>query len=104
MVLSFLKASESGQGLTKVKINCDNMELVADIMQDLAKYMKWDELDSEADFPAEFEKFEEVSQLEPPRLFDRFILRMLLSAPLVGIEDSCRVQHSAYQLDCRHGR
>lgn len=60
VVLSFLKASESGQGLTKVKINCDNMELAADIMQDLAKYMKWDELDSEADFPAEFEKFEEV--------------------------------------------
>ena len=62
MVLSFLKASESGQGLTKVKINCDNMELAADIMQDLAKYMKWDEMDSEADFPAEFEKFEEVSR------------------------------------------
>jgi hypothetical protein len=61
--MSLVKSTEAGQGVTKVKISCDNIELAADIIQDLSKYFNWDELESEADFPSEFEKFDVVSEL-----------------------------------------
>lgn len=61
LIISLLKSTEAGQGVTKIKISCDNIELAADIIQDLSKFFEWDELESEADFPAEFEKFDVVS-------------------------------------------
>lgn len=36
------------------------MDLAADVVQDMAKFFKWNELDSEADFPTEFDLFQEV--------------------------------------------
>jgi hypothetical protein len=59
---------EAGQTVTKVKLSCDNIELAADIIQDLGKFFNWDEMDSEADFPEEFNKFDEVSDF-PDCLF-----------------------------------
>jgi len=60
LIMSLVKSTEAGQGVTKVKISCDNIELAADIIQDLSKYFNWDELESEADFPSEFEKFDVI--------------------------------------------
>jgi hypothetical protein len=47
-------------GLLQLRVLCDSMELAADIVQDLAKFFKIAELDSEADFPADIARFEEV--------------------------------------------
>jgi len=60
LVLSLSSFIESGQAYTRVKIFCENMELAADVVQDMAKYFKWEELESEADFACEYEKFEQV--------------------------------------------
>ena len=52
-------------GLLKIKIQCDSMELAADVVQDLAKFFKIsDTLESRADFPVELKKFEEVRRGE----------------------------------------
>lgn len=40
------------------------MDLAAEVVQDIARYFKLEELESEADFPAELRVFEEVSVLE----------------------------------------
>ena len=45
---------------TTVTIKCDSMELVAELIQDMCKYLNLTELSSEVDFPREFELFEEV--------------------------------------------
>jgi Bardet-Biedl syndrome 2 protein len=60
VILTFVKSSENNQTVTKVKLSCDNIDLAADIIQDFSKQFNWEELDSEADFPSDFEKFEEV--------------------------------------------
>ncbi len=60
LILSLQSYIESGQAFTRVKVYCENMDLAADVVQDMAKYFKWEELDSEAEFAAEFEKFEQV--------------------------------------------
>jgi hypothetical protein len=44
-----------------VKILCERIELASEIIQDIAKYFKITELDSEADFPNEMLDFEEVT-------------------------------------------
>ncbi len=44
----------------QVRIQCESMDLAADVIQDMAKFFKWNELDSEADFPKEFDAFQEV--------------------------------------------
>ena len=69
LFLTLVKSTENGQTVTKVKISCDNIELAADIIQDLGKYFSWDELDSEADFPIEFERFDEVRKTISPSFF-----------------------------------
>jgi hypothetical protein len=61
LIFTLIKTVEAGQTVTKVKLSCDNIELAADIIQDLGKFFNWDEMDSEADFPEEFKKFDEVS-------------------------------------------
>jgi lactate dehydrogenase-like 2-hydroxyacid dehydrogenase len=60
LVISLQRYAEAGQTWTRVSVHSDNMELVADVVQDLAKYFKWTELESQADFPAEFEVFQQV--------------------------------------------
>jgi hypothetical protein len=43
-----------------VQVRCDNMELAADIVQDISKFFKITELESAVNFPQEMEAFEEV--------------------------------------------
>jgi hypothetical protein len=44
-----------------VQVRCDNMELAADIVQDISKFFKIMELESAVNFPQEMEAFEEVT-------------------------------------------
>jgi Bardet-Biedl syndrome 2 protein len=60
LIISLVRATESGQSVTRVRILTDNMDLAADLVQDMTKYLNWTELESEAEFPAEFEQFEQV--------------------------------------------
>jgi len=48
------------KGLLKLKIQCNSMELASDVVQDLSKFFKLNELESEANFPIELERFEKV--------------------------------------------
>ena len=54
------KHSVSGAGM-EVKIKCEKMELAADLIQDMAKFMQITELESIADFPDEISAFAEVT-------------------------------------------
>ena len=60
LVISIQNVSESGQSHLRVRLQCNSMDLAAELMQDLVKYFKLEELESEADFPSEFKQFEEV--------------------------------------------
>eukprot|EP01038_Epipyxis_sp_PR26KG_P005701 gene5701-7869_t len=60
LAISINKKLESNQTYSQARIHCDNMELVADLIQDFAKFFKLTELESEADFPHELDLFEEV--------------------------------------------
>lgn len=46
--------------LTVVKFRCDSMDLVGEVIQNFAKHFQISELNSVADFPAEFDAFTEV--------------------------------------------
>ncbi len=63
LVISLQRYVEAGQTWTRVRVHSDNMELAADIVQDMAKFFKWIELDSEAEFPDEYENFQQVSAM-----------------------------------------
>jgi hypothetical protein len=52
--------AEGSRLVSKVKIVCDNMEVVSEIIQDLVKFFNIAELESEAEFPAELHAFEEI--------------------------------------------
>jgi Bardet-Biedl syndrome 2 protein len=54
-----IRQKENSQSVTRVRLQCD-LELAGDIIQDMAKYFNWNQLSSEADFPAEFSALEEV--------------------------------------------
>lgn len=43
-----------------MRLQCESIDLAADVMQDMAKFFKWNELDSEAEFTTEFDAFQEV--------------------------------------------
>ena len=45
----------------EVKIKCEKMELAADLIQDMAKFMQITELESIADFPDEMAVFAEAN-------------------------------------------
>jgi Bardet-Biedl syndrome 2 protein len=51
---------EDGSPLTKVIIQCDSMEVVGDMVQDMCAYLNVQQIDSVAHFPAELEHFREV--------------------------------------------
>lgn len=59
-MISLQRYNETGQTWTRVKVHCDSVELAADILQDMAKFFNWTELESDADFPDEFEAFQQV--------------------------------------------
>lgn len=54
------QASAGKGGMLRVTIRCDSMELASDIVQDIAKFFRVAELDTDADFPLEMAFFEEV--------------------------------------------
>lgn len=60
LVIHIINVSEAGQSHLKVRISCQSMDLAAELVQDLARYFQLEELESEADFPAELQAFEEV--------------------------------------------
>lgn len=60
LAISIQNVSEGGQSYLRIRLQCNSMDLAAELVQDLAKYFKLEELESEADFPAEFREFEEV--------------------------------------------
>jgi hypothetical protein len=64
LVVSIQNVSEGGQSHLRVRLQCQSMDLAAELVQDLARYFKLEELESEADFPAELQAFEEVRKLK----------------------------------------
>eukprot|EP01039_Chlorochromonas_danica_P003873 gene3873-4231_t len=50
----------SNGAATRVKLYCESMDLAADVIQDLSKFCKWNELESEASFDLEYEAFDQV--------------------------------------------
>ncbi len=51
-----------GGGGIEVTIKCDRMELAADVVQDMAKFLHVVDLESEVDFAEEMAVFEQVSR------------------------------------------
>jgi hypothetical protein len=60
LVVNIQNVSEGGQSHLRIRLQCQSMDLAAELVQDLARYFKLEELESEADFPAELQAFEEV--------------------------------------------
>lgn len=90
LVLTLQKYTEAGQTFTKVRLQCESMDLAADVVQDMAKFFKWNELDSEADFPTEFDAFQEVITT----VAECNAARMNLTADMA--DDSQRIKVSNY--------
>jgi hypothetical protein len=60
LVVNIQNVSEGGQSHLRIRLQCQSMDLAAELVQDLTRYFKLEELESEADFPAELQAFEEV--------------------------------------------
>jgi hypothetical protein len=60
LFFTIVRFQEGGQTFTRVKIQAASLELVGEIVQDMCKYFNWQELESEADFPAEYHAFDQV--------------------------------------------
>jgi len=88
LVISCESISEFGQSSLRVRIQCDSMELAGEVLQDMIKYFKIEELESVADFPQEYQKFEEVLK----RVADCNAARMSLAADMA--DDSQRIKVS----------
>lgn len=78
--------SEGGQSHLRVRLSCQSMDLAAELVQDIAKYFQLEELESEADFPAELQAFEEVVR----RVADCNAARVSLAADMA--DDSQRIK------------
>jgi len=86
LVISMTNVSEGGQSHLRVRLSCQSMDLAAELVQDLARYFQLDELESEADFPAELQAFEEVVR----RVADCNAARVSLAADMA--DDSQRIK------------
>ena len=62
----------------KIIFQCDNMEVVADLLQDLCTFLQVNELESVADFPVEMETFRAVLA----RVDDSNAIRLKLTAEM----------------------
>jgi hypothetical protein len=89
LVISWESVSEFGQSHLRLRIQCDSMDLAGELLQDMVKYFKIDELQSVADFPQEYQKFEEVLK----RVADCNAARMNLAADMA--DDSQRIKVSS---------
>lgn len=58
--ISGVRQRENTQTISRIRIQCDSMELAGDLLQDMAKYFGWSQLSSEADFPKDFATLEDV--------------------------------------------
>eukprot|EP01036_Dinobryon_divergens_P026205 gene26205-34826_t len=63
LYIDVTRVKDSGGSASKVKVQCLSMELASDIVQDIVRFFKISELESEADFPAELAQFEEVLKI-----------------------------------------
>jgi hypothetical protein len=63
-----------------IQIKCDEMDLTADIVQDMAKFFKINELQSTVNFPQEMIIFEEVCLVIFDRLKDIAFFYLFLNA------------------------
>jgi len=81
----FLLATKEEGGIG-VQVRCDNMELAADVVQDIAKFFKISELDSFVEFPQEMEQLEDVLR----RVAEFNALRIRMAADMA--DDSQRVK------------
>ena len=77
-MINIVNVSEAGQSHLKVRISCQSMDLAAELVQDLARYFQLEELESEADFPAELQAFEEVWCNVKMCFFSFFFLKLFL--------------------------
>jgi hypothetical protein len=93
LVISCESVSEFGQSHLRVRIQCDSMDLAGELLQDMVKYFKIDELESVADFPQEYQKFEEVLK----RVADCNAARMSLAADMA--DDSQRIKVSSLAIE-----
>lgn len=59
-VVILASIDEDNATLLKVQIKCDFMDLTAELIQDMAKFLNITELSSELNFPSEFSVFEKV--------------------------------------------
>jgi hypothetical protein len=89
LVISWESVSEFGQSHLRLRIQCDSMDLAGELVQDMVKYFKIDELESVTDFPQEYQKFEEVLK----RVADCNAARMNLAADMA--DDSQRIKVSS---------
>jgi Bardet-Biedl syndrome 2 protein len=86
-IIANLKSDGDKNGsVLVVKIRCNSMDLAGDIIQDMANYFKFTDLESEADFPDEMQRFEEVVN----RVADCNDARLRLAADMA--DDSQRVK------------
>lgn len=102
------QASAAKGGMLRVAIRCNSMELASDIVQDIARFFRVAELDTDADFPLEMAFFEEVRRISftPPPLF-LFLARRLtppLSLNPAGAEARVGPQLEPHAPLGRHGR
>eukprot|EP00595_Chromulina_sp_UTEXLB2642_P000727 CAMPEP_0196764558 /NCGR_PEP_ID=MMETSP1095-20130614/6436_1 /TAXON_ID=96789 ORGANISM="Chromulina nebulosa, Strain UTEXLB2642" /NCGR_SAMPLE_ID=MMETSP1095 /ASSEMBLY_ACC=CAM_ASM_000446 /LENGTH=193 /DNA_ID=CAMNT_0042120505 /DNA_START=1599 /DNA_END=2177 /DNA_ORIENTATION=+ len=51
---------QSNSTLLKIQIRCDNMDVVGEIIQEMGKFLNITDLSSDADFPDDFNSFQEV--------------------------------------------
>lgn len=87
IITGTMEEGEPGsKGRLNVQIRCDNIDLVGDLVQDLAKYLQIYELESIASFPIEAKQFEELMG----RVDDFNSARLRLTADMA--EDSQRVK------------
>ena len=80
-----LFAARDGDSIN-VQIRCDSMELTAEIVQDMAKFFKITELESQVNFPKEMTEFEEVLK----QVAEFNALRVRMTADMA--DDSQRVK------------
>lgn len=62
LMISAQRFTEGGQTMTRVRVRCTSIDLAGDIIQDMADYFSWTDISTQADFPAEFQAFEDVLQ------------------------------------------
>ena len=56
----YILCKNNGNGYLTVSVHTNSMELAAEVIQDIAKFLQITEMNAEVDFPNEFEYFQGV--------------------------------------------